>query len=122
MKKVGVVLVVSMLFLGMLMFGENVKYGGVVNIGGSAPDSVAANFNPFSPNADQVLGFVYEPLMYINSLNGSITPMLATSYKWEDNNLKMVVTIRKDVKWNDGVPFTPEDVTFTFNLLKSYPA
>jgi len=60
--------------------------------------------------------------MYVNPLNGIITPLLATSYKWEDNNLKMVVTIRKDVKWNDGVPFTPEDVVFTFNLLKKYPA
>jgi peptide/nickel transport system substrate-binding protein len=122
MKKVGIFLVVSMLILGIFVFGENIKYGGVVNIGGSAPDSVAANFNPFSPNADQVLGFVYEPLMYVNSLNGVITPMLATSYKWEDNNLKMVVTIRKGVKWNDGIPFTPNDVVFTFNLLKQYPA
>jgi len=122
MKKVGIFLVVSMLILGIFVFGENIKYGGVVNIGGSAPDSVAANFNPFSPNADQVLGFVYEPLMYVNSLNGVITPMLATSYKWEDNNLKMVVTIREGVKWNDGMPFTSEDVVFTFNLLKAYPA
>ncbi len=122
MKKTMILLVVSMLILGIFMFGENIKYGGTVNFGAWPGVGVAANFNPLSPNADMSIMFVYEPLMYINSLNGAITPMLATSYKWEDSNLKMVVTIRKDVKWNDDVPFTPNDVVFTFNLLKKYPS
>jgi len=110
MKKIGILVVVFMLLLGMFIFADNVKYGGVVNFGAWPGVGVAANFNPLSPNADMSIMFVYEPLMYVNSLNGVITPMLATSYKWEDNNLKMVVTIRKDVKWNDGIPFTPNDV------------
>ncbi len=62
MKKVGILLVVSMLFLGMFMFGENIKYGGVVNLGGSAPTYMAANFNPFllfSGTADPGTVFVY---------------------------------------------------------------
>ncbi len=125
MKKIVILLVISMLLLGMVVLGENIKYGGIVNFGGSAPTYMAANFNPFllfAGSADPGTVFVYEPLMYVNPLNGGVTPLLATSYKWEDNNLKMVVTIRKDVKWNDGVPFTPNDVVFTFNLLKKYPA
>ena len=125
MKKVGILVVVSMLILGMFIFANNVKYGGVVNLGGSAPTYMAANFNPFlmpTGSADPGIVFVYEPLMYVNPLNGTVTPLLATAYQWEDSNLKMVVTIRKSVKWNDGVPFTPEDVVFTFNLLKSYSA
>ena len=28
---------------------------------------------------------------------------------------------RDGVKWNDGEPFTAEDVAFTFNMLKKYP-
>ncbi|MGC8682989.1 MAG: ABC transporter substrate-binding protein [Athalassotoga sp.] len=125
MKKVGILVVVSMLILGMFIFADNVKYGGVVNLGGSAPTYMAANFNPFllfSGAADPGTVFVYEPLMYVNPLNGAVTPLLGTAYQWKDNNLKMVVTIRKGVKWNDGVPFTPEDVVFTFNLIKKYPA
>ncbi|MCL4407918.1 MAG: ABC transporter substrate-binding protein [Thermotogae bacterium] len=125
MKKVGISVVVSMLILGMFIFANNVKYGGTVNLGGSAPTYMAANFNPFlmpTGSADPGIVFVYEPLMYVNPLNGTVTPLLATAYQWEDSNLKMVVTIRKSVKWNDGVPFTPEDVAFTFNLLKKYPA
>jgi len=125
MKRIGILLVVFMLLLGMFIFADNVKYGGVVNLGGSAPTYMAANFNPFlmpTGSADPGIIFVYEPLMYVNPLNGAVTPLLATSYNWEDNNLKMVISIRKNVKWNDGVPFTPEDVVFTFNMLKKYPA
>ena len=28
----------------------------------------------------------------------------------------------KDVKWNDGKPFSAQDVAFTFNLMKKFPA
>jgi peptide/nickel transport system substrate-binding protein len=42
------------------------------------------NFSPFN-GSDTLLsvGFVYEPLVYVNALqNGKTTPMLATSWKW----------------------------------------
>jgi len=125
MKKVGIALIISMLIFGIFIFGENIKYGGTLVVGGNAPTFIVQNFNPFflaSGVSDLEVGLVYEPLMYVNSLTGVETPMLATSYKWEENNLKMIVTIRKDVKWNDGIPFTPNDVVFTFNLMKRYPA
>uniref|UniRef100_A0A7C5PQK8 ABC transporter substrate-binding protein n=1 Tax=Thermodesulfobium narugense TaxID=184064 RepID=A0A7C5PQK8_9BACT len=121
MKRIGILLVVFMLLLGMLVLGDGVKYGGILKLGGNAPTQIVAGFNPFVPNNDIAIPLVYEPLFYVNPLNGSYTPLLATSYEWENNNLKMVVTIRRDVKWNDGVPFTPEDVAFTFNFLKKYP-
>ncbi len=121
MKKVWVPLL--LLFLASaVLFGANVKYGGVVNLGGSAPTYVVNNFNPFSPNPDPGVHFVYEPLMYVNPLNGDITPFLATKYEWSKDGKELTVEIRKGVKWNDGVSFTPQDVVFTFDLFKKFPA
>ncbi len=103
----------------ILNWGTNVKYGGTVTEG--APGlSLSPNFNPFSPlTAGQWL--VYEPLFYVNSSNGVVQPLLGVTYKWENNNLELVVTTRKGVKWSDGANFTANDVAFTFNLIKKYP-
>jgi peptide/nickel transport system substrate-binding protein len=81
-------------------------------------------FSPFN-GSDTLLsvGFVYEPLVFINPLqHGKTTPMLATSWKWGAGNKSIAFTIRKGVKFSDGTPLSPSDVVFTFNLLKKYPA
>lgn len=39
---------------------------------------------------------------------------LAASYEVQDNGLKIVFKLRQDVKWQDGKPFTADDVIFTF--------
>ncbi|HZV26648.1 MAG TPA: ABC transporter substrate-binding protein, partial [Acidothermaceae bacterium] len=77
-------------------------------------------FNPFNPAVSgQADGFVYEPLVYVNSLKGgAATPMLASSYTWSSDGKSIVFTIRDGVKWSDGQPLTAADVAFTFNLMK----
>ncbi len=121
MKRI-TLMTVLLIAISLIAFGGTVKYGGIVNLGGSAPTYVVNNFNPFSPNPDPGVHFVYEPLMYVNPLNGAVTPFLATKYAWSNNGQTLTVTIRKNVRWSDGVPFTPKDVEFTFNLLKKFPA
>ena len=59
--------------------------------------------------------------MIQNGLTCEITPWLATDYEWEGAD-KLTFQIRDGVKWNDGEDFTAEDVAFTFNLSKQYPA
>jgi peptide/nickel transport system substrate-binding protein len=81
----------------------------------------------FSPlnTSDTLLsvGFIYEPLIYVNPLqNGKTTPMLASSYSWGAGNKTLTFTIRQGVKWSDGTPMTAADVAYTFNLIKKYPA
>jgi len=98
----------------------NFKYGGTLRyISPQGP--LAINFNTFSPTTLPVAGIIYEALFYVNPLNGAITPLLGTSYEWEDETT-LVVTLRESVKWSDGEPFTAVDVVFTFNYLKQYPA
>jgi len=48
--------------------------------------------------------------------------MLASSYQWNADKTSIVFTIRPNVKWNDGQPFTAEDVAYTFDTMKRVPA
>lgn len=100
------------------------KQGGQVTIANVGGQTWTCNFNPFNPAFNQEsLGFVYEPLVYVNLLkNQATTPMLATGYKWSGDKKSIVFTIRQGVTWNDGKPFSADDVAFTFNLMKKYPA
>jgi len=84
------------------------------------------SFNPFLPsviNTGVTFGQVYEPLVFVNTLqDAKTTPWLATAWAWSNNNKTLTFTIRSGVKWNDGTPMTPADVAFTFNLMKKFPA
>ncbi len=102
----------------------SVKTGGTVYTAMSW-GTIADNFNPFVPagsNAGGTLSVIYESLFYQNLVNGKLTPLLGTAYKWQDHNLQLVVTTRSGVKWSDGQPFSAQDVAFTFNYMKKYPA
>jgi peptide/nickel transport system substrate-binding protein len=81
-------------------------------------------FNPYNAS-DFYFSFgpVYEELAYVDSINhGAVTPWLATAWAWTNGNKKLTFTIRKGVTWSDGQPFSAQDVVFSFNLLKKYPA
>jgi peptide/nickel transport system substrate-binding protein len=100
------------------------KQGGSVTISNEAGQNWTCQFNPFNPAVNALsIGFVYEPLVYVNSLkSGAETPMLASSYTWSSDKKSITFTIRDGVKWNDGQPMTAADVAFTFNLMKANAA
>src|SRR5579863_2009728 len=95
----------------------------ILKIAAQSYDFAQSGFNPYNghPNAG-VLGLVYETLYFVNVNDGSFTPMLATNYQWNSDNTQVTFNIRQNVKWNDGQPFTANDVAFTFNMMKQYPA
>ncbi|MBA2286135.1 MAG: ABC transporter substrate-binding protein [Ktedonobacteraceae bacterium] len=95
----------------------------ILRVAAQSYDFAQAGFNPYNghPNAG-ALGLVYETLYFVNVNGGAFTPMLATDYKWNSDNTQATFTIRPNVKWNDGKPFTADDVAFTFNMMKQYPA
>jgi peptide/nickel transport system substrate-binding protein len=102
----------------------NIKPGGTVTIANTQGQTWTCQFNPFNPAANaESLGFIYEPLVYVNLLNNQAeTPMLASSYKWSDDKKSVTFTIRDGVTWSDGQAFSADDVAFTFNLMKSNTA
>ncbi|MGI9060531.1 MAG: ABC transporter substrate-binding protein [Ktedonobacteraceae bacterium] len=95
----------------------------ILKVAAQSYDFAQSGFNPYNghPNAG-ILGLVYETLYFVNVNGGAFTPMLASSYQWNSDNTQVTFTIRPNVKWSDGQAFTADDVAFTFNLMKQYPA
>jgi peptide/nickel transport system substrate-binding protein len=94
----------------------------------SSPETaITQDFNPFATTAAPwgmgATGLIYEPLIQFDlAAPPKYYPWLATSYAWSNGGKTLAFTIRQGVKWNNGTPFTPADVAYTFNLVKSNAA
>lgn len=94
----------------------------VLTMGEQNLPTFTRNFNPFvSASLPGTLNVIHEPLMIYSSASGELTPWLATGYEWSDDLTTLTFTLRDDVLWSDGEPFTASDVAFTYNLLKTAP-
>jgi peptide/nickel transport system substrate-binding protein len=97
---------------------------GTLTIDNESGSLWTCGFNPFNlSNIGYSFGNVYEPLVFVNTLqNAKESPWLATKWTWSNGNKDITFTIRNGVKWTDGKPLTAADVVFTFNLLKQNKA
>jgi peptide/nickel transport system substrate-binding protein len=107
--------------------GASGNSAGVLNVG--MPNGpLTDNNNPFlGTSAGASLGYrymIYEPLVMMNMVkpNDPGKAWLATKWTWTDNYSKLALTIRDNVKWSDGQALTGDDVAYTFQLMKQYPA
>lgn len=62
-------------------------------------------------------GNVYETLVKRDNSTLDIVPLLAESWKISDDKLTYTFYIRKGIKWQDGVPFTSQDVLFSYSKI-----
>ncbi|WP_117191165.1 extracellular solute-binding protein [Rhizobium terrae] len=69
---------------------------------------------------DPVFGnLIYEPLMTRSSDEAfTLYGLLAESVEWDDERTYIQFNLNPKAKWSDGQPVTPEDVIFTFELLR----
>ncbi|HEY6722473.1 MAG TPA: ABC transporter substrate-binding protein [Polyangiaceae bacterium] len=95
---------------------------GILTVVAKQEASWVRNFNPLMVPQSLwgALGAIYEPLMTYNVVTGEYEPLLATSYRWEKGNRRLVFEMRKGVTWSDGVAFTAKDAAFTFRLLQKF--
>jgi len=101
----------------------SVKKNTVLNIVPSPVGDFTEEFSPYSSSTDYgSRGMIYETLLFFDSLNGTTTPWLAQSYQFSSDAKTITFHLRQDVKWSDGQAFTADDVVFTLNMLKQYPA
>ena len=62
-------------------------------------------------------GFIYETLSKRDDETLEVVPLLAESWEISDDKLKFRFKLREDVKWHDGVPFTANDVVFSYKMI-----
>ena len=77
-------------------------------------------FNPVisqDATSSSVGSMIFDGLVTENPLTGEIEPELAESWTVSEDKLKVVFTLRKNLKWSDGEPITADDVVFSFNQL-----
>ena len=106
---------------------KNGQAATVLNVG--MPNGPQAeNNNPFlTTSAAASLGYrwqIYEPLMMWNPVKPGdpMKPWLATKAEWSSDYSSVKVTIRDNATWSDGQKVTADDVAFTYNLVKKFPA
>ncbi len=63
-----------------------------------------------------VTGFIFEPLVGVNPIDGQIAPGLADSYEIAADGKTYTFHLNKDAKWHDGTDVTADDVQFTFDV------
>src|SRR5690606_13016599 len=65
-----------------------------------------------------ITALIFEGLTRMNAY-GEPEPNLAQSWVISSDGLEYIVTLRSDVLWQDGVPFTAADVDFTMSILRA---
>jgi peptide/nickel transport system substrate-binding protein len=113
----------SMLLSACNSSAKHVVHRNYITVVANASGDYTQSFNPYNTsNLTTSQGVIYETLLFFNRGDESITPWLASGYQYSSDLTQVTFTIRSGVKWSDGQPFTSDDVAFTLNLLKKYPA
>jgi len=83
------------------------------------------NWNPYLTSVthqrDAMQFTVNEALFYTNLTDGKLIPWQAESFDLSPDFLTATIHLRKGVTWQDGQPFTSDDVKFTLEALRDAP-
>jgi peptide/nickel transport system substrate-binding protein len=77
-------------------------------------------WNPYADHDTTTTQFtnrMFRGLLNLHPLTGELVPDMALSYEVSEDERVITFHLRRDIRWSDGVLFTAEDVTFTFNSL-----
>jgi peptide/nickel transport system substrate-binding protein len=113
--------------LGYFAFGlstvAQADYGGtyIEGIAGT-PNIVNPLFDQFNPVDRDLSALLFNGLTRADE-RGVLEPDLAKSWDISPDGLIYTFTLRSDVKWSDGAPFSADDVLYTIQTIQSsdYP-
>ena len=84
------------------------------------PDALIGNHYIASSDAlisDGIHQLVNEPLFFFDYATGDVVPWTAESYEYNADNTEITINIRDGVTWQDGEPFTADDIVFTLDQI-----
>ncbi len=67
--------------------------------------------------AQGILSYIYQGLLDLDIETMELVPMLAERWEASEDHLSYTYWIREGVRWQDGTPFTVDDVLFTFETI-----
>ncbi len=114
------VLVAFLFFLVFLGTGTHAQSKVFLNIGLLNDPK---NLNPFKATdawTKKVISLIYQPLYRIDSTTMTLIPWLAENQPVYDPVKKTVTFRLREMGWDDGTPFTAEDVVFTVSVFKKF--
>lgn len=97
----------------------NERQADTIRMVGPGGPTWVRNFNVYSPAPAKSpnLWLLYEPLLRVDYADGgAIKPWLAKEWEFTDGGRTLTFTIRPEVTWSDGKPFTVDDVVFSLEL------
>ena len=105
---------------------EEIKYGGRLNVGFMSPQNSMVIDGKLMWTNWGCLYFllIYDNLAHFNMLPGdtyAFWPKLVQSYEVSEDGTTWTLHLVENATWHDGVPFTAEDVAFTFEYLYQTP-
>ncbi len=94
------------------------KYGGTLVLSES---NEPKTFNPLveasEQTSDDVQNMFLDPLVFYDPLSRTNVPRLAKSWDLAPDHKTYTFHLRRGITWNDGQPFTADDVIFTFDCI-----
>ena len=88
-------------------FDEDATFTQVVS---TYPATLSPHLNPFQGQAEAFFVALHDRLLYVDPLTGELGPMLATAWEVDPDSSSITFTLRDDVTFHDGAPFTAESV------------
>ncbi len=76
-------------------------------------------FNPVTAGETSTTDYtarIFEGLLFMDPWTGEMKPWLAESWEHSEDYLVWTFHLRRDVKFNNGLPMTADDVVFSFNI------
>jgi len=108
-----------MLLSSAEVIAEDRKKGGTVT-GPVIANTLIENFNPYTQQAgaNPARGFIYEPMLFHNTLQNKVEYRLAESHEFSDDLKTVTFKLREGLKWSDGEPLTTADIVYSHEMAK----